>query len=488
MKTDLSPAAEKAILFARTNSVVDELDLNRLMLALIADDESLPAERLTAAGCRLEDLRQALDQLTPMTIYQRKFLHLARETATDRLESTITGEYLLLTLLTHQPELKTIVERSGGKINHLLDHQVTEVIRTEEPAVISPPSDMSSVRRMCDVNGNRIRESLRILDDYARFSRNDPRITESVKNLRHDFVSILRDHPALAVLESRDTIGDVGTVISTPGEQRRMDANDVALVNIKRLQESLRSLEEFGKIIDPMASVKIEQLRYRSYTLERDLFVESPLRKRLKDAKLYLLVSSESCPNGLEATVRGAIAGGVSVVQLREKNVDDRTLFQTAERIRQWTRETDTLFILNDRPDVARLVEADGVHLGQEDLPITAVRKILPPDMLIGVSTHNPGQLAGAMAMRADYVGVGPTFPSSTKRFEEFAGLEYVRHAAEKSLVPMFAIGGVNLDNIGQAVDAGASGVAVSAVITRASNPEATARQLLNALNLATSK
>ncbi len=483
MKTDLSPAAERAVAAARTASAVEELDLARLLAALIADDDSRPAELLAAGGCRVAELRAELVALPPKLTYQRKFLTLARETTTDHGEAVVTGEYLLLTLLAQDASWRTLIEKHGGASDQFSRNTTQEIIRTTEPDPTPILADHTPTQRVCDANANRVREALRVLDDYARLALNDARGAQTFKAMRHDFAAVLRSHPALATLESRDTVGDVGTTITTPGEGRRADVHEVARVNVKRLQEALRSLEEFGKVIDPAAAAKIEQLRYRSYTAEKDLFLAAPARQRLADAKLYLLVSSDACPLGLEATVRGAIAGGVSVVQLREKSGEDRTRLMTATQVRQWTRDAGALFIVNDRPDIARIVGADGVHLGQEDLPITEVRRLVPADMLIGVSTHNSSQLAESIATGADYVGVGPTFPSTTKQFETFAGLEFLCHAVQQNAVPAFAIGGINRDTIRPAVQAGATRVAVSAAITQAADPEKAARELLAILS-----
>lgn len=504
MKIDLSPAAEKALHSANIDSTINELDLIRLLSVLVSDEESLPAERLIAAGCRLDELKSNLETATPLKTFQRSLLSNARETATDHMEATITGEYLLVTMLKHFSELRTIVSESGARIEDLVQNHLAEVIITEEFESQTPPvaahevgadsliknvkvplwpaSDQLPILRLIDVNCNRVRESLRVLDDYVRFVRNDAGLTETIKSFRHDFVSILKEHNLLVNLQSRDTVHDVGTRISTAGEKSREDAVDVARTNAKRLQESLRSLEEFGKIIDPVAASKIEQLRYRSYTIERTLFATSAARKLLSDAKLYFLVTSSACRSGIERTVLDAIEGGVDIVQLREKSVEDRTLLSIARQLRHLTRKTSTLLIINDRPDIARLCEADGVHLGQEDLAIQDVRETLPPEMIIGASTHDPTQLSQAIRQGVDYVGVGPTFPSSTKAFDSFAGLDYVRHAMHHSPVPAFAIGGINLQTIGEVLKAGGKRVAVSAVISQSDDPKSVAKHLKAAL------
>src|SRR5207245_9629252 len=115
--------------------------------------------------------------------------------------------------------------------------------------------------------------------------------------------------------------------------------------------------------------------------------------------------------------------------QLGEKTLGDRARLQRARQVRRWTQQAGTLFIMNDRPDIARLVEADGVHVGQDELPVKEVRRIVGPDALIGVSTHNLEQLRQAVLDGASYIGVGPTFPSGTKQFEDFPGLEFVKQA-----------------------------------------------------------
>jgi thiamine-phosphate pyrophosphorylase len=141
------------------------------------------------------------------------------------------------------------------------------------------------------------------------------------------------------------------------------------------------------------------------------------------------------------------------------------------------------LFIVNDRPDIARLAEADGVHLGQDDVSVSAARRVVGPDVLIGVSTHTPEQVHQAVLDGADYIGVGPTFPSQTKSFEHIPGLDFVRFAASETSLPTFALGGINVGNVHRVIEAGAKRVAVSSAIALADDPAAVARQFLVTLN-----
>jgi thiamine-phosphate pyrophosphorylase len=215
--------------------------------------------------------------------------------------------------------------------------------------------------------------------------------------------------PESSRLAARDTLGDVGTVIGTDSEYRRGSAVDVARASFKRVQEALRTLEEFGKLLDcdtAGLARRIEQLRYRLYTAEKAVLRTQFSRERLVDQRLYLLVTASSCVAGCEAVVRAALTAGVKIVQMREKTVPDRKLVEQARRLREWTRGSDALLIVNDRPDIAVLAEADGVHVGQDELSVRDARRIIGPDRLVGVSTHTIEQARQAVLDGADYLGV----------------------------------------------------------------------------------
>ena len=261
-----------------------------------------------------------------------------------------------------------------------------------------------------------------------------------------------------------------------------MCIRDRARASWKRLQEALRSLEEYGKTHGPALGKSLEQLRYRSYTLERAAGLGEAARERLDGVRLCVLLTGRHCAGPTEWTVREAAAGGAGMVQLREKDLSDRELAERAREVRRWTREAGALFIVNDRPDIARIVGADGVHLGQDDLPVKEARRVLGPGALIGVSTHTVDQVHQAVLNGASYLGVGPTFPSRTKQFRELAGLDFVRAVAAETALPAFVIGGVNLDTVGDAVAAGARRAAVSEAVCGAADPRAVAAALVRAL------
>ena len=195
-----------------------------------------------------------------------------------------------------------------------------------------------------------------------------------------------------------------------------------------------------------------------------------------------MLLTRAQCVASLDWTIREAARGGADVFQLREKTLPDRELLALAREVRRWTREAGALFVLNDRPDIARLCEADGVHLGQDDMTVKDARRSTGPEMLIGVSTHSIEQLRAAILDGADYVGIGPTFPSRTKAFDHFPGLDFVQAATAETSLPAFAPAGIGPDNIGQVVAAGSRRVAVSSAICAAEDPEQAARLLKTAL------
>ncbi len=360
------------------------------------------------------------------------------------------------------------------------DKRAALVGRTDSPSDGAHPD--ASTLRLLDAAANRAREGLRVVEDYARFVRDDRFLMRELKQLRHDLTAALARLPTAQWLACRDTVADVGTTVTTDAETSRRDPSAVAAASFKRLQEALRSLAEFGKLVDPQFSAELEQLRYRSYTLERAAHLAERSHARLGQARLYVLVDGRETLEQFEALAAQLIAAGVHVLQLRDKRLDDRDLLARARRLRELTRGTPTLFVINDRPDLAVLAEADGVHLGQEELTVKDARQIIGPDMLIGVSTHSMEQVRQAVLDGADYLGLGPTFPSGTKPFNRFPGLDFLREAAAEITLPAFAIGGITRENLREVLDTGIRRVAVGQVIVAAESPAQVARVMLATL------
>ncbi len=491
MLPELTPAVQRAVTEARAlarQHGIPDVQAIHFVSTLLAEEEGRAATLLRQSGLDPASARTALDAgaIPSAARDLGPLFEQARELAGEvYLERIVTGDTLLLVLLREEPELRRALEALGlifARLEDSLLAQRKPPIRLDEPLHLVEPTEQIDAARVLDAAANRAREALRVVEDYCRFALDDAFLSGELKRLRHDLTAALATLPAGRLLEARETLRDVGTTISTEDEGSRQSLREVALVNLKRLQEALRSLEEVGKLHDPDLGRRIEGLRYRSYTLERAVLLGADARQRLAGARLQVLLTRSRCAAALDWTIAEAAAGGATIFQLREKERSDRELLHLAGDVRRWTRQAGALFIVNDRPDLARLVEADGVHLGQDDLPIKEARRILGPDALIGVSTHNLDQLRQALLDGASYVGIGPTFASGTKDFAELAGLDFVRQATAETTLPAFVIGGVTTTTIAVAAAAGARRVAVSQAICAADDPQAVAMELLRAL------
>jgi thiamine-phosphate pyrophosphorylase len=463
------------------------------VLALLDEEEGRPAVLLERLGQVVADVRRELSERSsptdpPAPSADRLFLAARNWSVTFRADPQFTTDVFLIAVLRSDPNFERLAGTIGVDSTRLEEALVGSLPRPEEPvsepATFALPAVDLDTGRVLDANFNRAREALRVLEDYCRFVMDDLLLTREMKALRHDLAGVSQQLPPSLLLAARDTPGDVGTGVSAGGEYHRGSAVEVAAVNLKRLQESLRSLEEYGKLIGPGLGRTLETLRYRAYTLERPVVLGSGARARLANARLYLLLSGSGASASLDWVIEQSAAGGVDVIQLREKSLSDHELIDRARNVRRWTRNAGVLFIMNDRPDIARLVEADGVHLGQDDLSVKEARYILGADALIGVSTHSVAQVRQAVLDGADYLGIGPIFSSTTKSFEELPGLALIRAATEKTSLPAFALGGIGPNNAAEVVAAGARRIAVSAAILRADDPGLAARLLRSVLPL----
>ncbi len=354
---------------------------------------------------------------------------------------------------------------------------------------------MLALLRILDANANRVREALRVMEEAARFVLNREDLSSRTKQIRHDFAGAIQSIPAL--LANRDTAGDVGTQVTTQAEMQRTNIRAVVEAAGKRLSESLRAIEEYGKALPDAAFKKntlesatdiapavtfakrIEALRYLGYDLGRDLLNGLPNQSR--QWRLCLLLTTELCVHHQPLDVlKQALEAGVDCVQVREKHMPDGQLLTHLLQVIELTQETRAAVIVNDRVDLALLSGADGVHLGQTDMPIRTARKLAGHHLIIGQSTENLKQADQAIAEGADYLGLGPMFTTSTKHKSRIAGPSYVTQFREKyPHMPHLAIGGINADNVNQVIAAGAQGVAVSSAICGAENPDQISQSIM---------
>jgi thiamine-phosphate pyrophosphorylase len=342
----------------------------------------------------------------------------------------------------------------------------------------------SAVLRILDANYNRVGEGLRVLEEYARLGLNDAALTSRLKILRHAVMATRRAFGDEALLAARDIQGDVGTQIGTQSERTRADAGHVVVAAAKRVGESLRCVEEYGKVLSGDIAANIEHLRYEFYAIEQDLRIAGPGRARLKPGLLHVLVTEELCRGPWLETCRQALVGGADVLQLREKSCGDRELLARTRKLRALTAEHGAMLFVNDRPDVAALAQADGVHVGRSDLPVEEARRIGGARLLVGTSTHDVGEVRAALAERADYIAVGPMFASATKPAIGVRGPSLLREVVGDTDAPVVAIGGITASNVPRLSAPRPIHVAVCQAILASVDPATATAELKRALTV----
>ncbi len=342
--------------------------------------------------------------------------------------------------------------------------------------------------RIIDANINRSREGLRVIEEYCRFILNDQPLTSRVKSIRHRLgENVSRFDPAV-LLNARDSEGDIGKDMQIQNAQQRKDFTDCLCAAFKRTEEAMRSIAESCKIVAPALAQSFEATRFDVYTLEKDVTLTADARNKFARVRLYVLINIDpqtSIDSAIELTKKCA-AGGADCLQLRCKEIPDAQLLETASSFVQTCRSAGALAVINDRLDIAALSGADGVHLGQQDLPPAMARKLSPRPIMVGSSTHNLTELEKAISQGCDYAGIGKVFPSTTKPDVRQTGLEYVQKALKKLAdtgLYHVAIGGITTENIDKLLQTGVRAVAVCGQVQNSENPESICRQFKKLLH-----
>ncbi|MBU6173288.1 MAG: thiamine phosphate synthase [Planctomycetes bacterium] len=347
-------------------------------------------------------------------------------------------------------------------------------------------AESSVAHRIMDANLNRALEALRTLEDLMRF-RDHPTAQFEFKRLRHQLAMAIQPWNQIALLTSRDADGDVGQHQKTETEMDRASGFvSIAHAAANRLQQSLRCLEEVAKFQYPDSAREMEALRYRSY----DIHARAILRLQrdsafLQNARLYVLVDCQLDRQTFIDRIRSIAEGGVDLIQIRDKRCDALQLIDYTTIAREATSSLPVRIFVNDRADVAVVAKAHGLHVGQTDLTVHQARRFLTNDAWVGLSTHDLDQVEHAIQVDADYVGCGPTFPSVTKTFKEYSGLDFLTRAAPRlneAKLPAFAIGGIRSDNLALVLQTGIERVAVSHAIWNATSPRDEARRMRDLL------
>ena len=351
-----------------------------------------------------------------------------------------------------------------------------------EPMVVEADANLR-VARLIDANLDRAREGLRVIEDWCRFGLDRDDFVVPLKDWRQRLGQRHHDRYRRA----RSSATDVAAGLGHPAQASRCSAPAIIKANASRVQEALRVLEEFGRNLDPDLASTAAEIRYGLYDLEARILEacgRQRRQERLEAAKLCLITDPDR-DNNLERLLHGvesALMAGVNLVQYRRKQGNDQQRLLEAQALKTLCNRFEALFIVNDRIDLALLVDADGVHLGQDDLPLSEARQLLGPERLLGRSTHRLEHLLEAQQAGADYLGVGPVFATKTKRDRSPAGLSWVTEASRHAAVPWFAIGGIDVETIPSVRAAGAQRVAVVSAIMGSNDPEGASRTLLQTL------
>ncbi len=339
-----------------------------------------------------------------------------------------------------------------------------------------------------DANINRIGEGLRFLEDIARLLLNDTGLTQQLKTMRHE--TLRGDWPfQQQLLQARNSEGDVGIDLEVAGEEKQRELPTTVMANARRVQESLRVMEELAKIPDTTPKLdqeKYKHARFELYTIEQALLSRLLRQNKMKRLPgLYVILDMQALQgrNQLEIASQ-AIRGGATVIQLRDKLRSKGELLPLAQQLRNLCAEHNVLFIINDHLDLVLATKADGLHLGQNDLPVKVARRLLPLDAILGCSTTTVDQAVTTESEGADYIAVGAMYPTPSKETAKVVGLERLRQVRQEVTLPLVAIGGINRDNVTGVMAAGADSVAIISAVLGADAPEEAARQIMDMIEL----
>ncbi|MEK7275207.1 MAG: thiamine phosphate synthase, partial [Candidatus Desantisbacteria bacterium] len=297
--------------------------------------------------------------------------------------------------------------------------------------------------------------------------------------IRHEIAGLIdKAFDSSLLISARDSHNDVGLAIHVDTEGLRTGRAGIIQANMKRSQEAMRVLEEFGKLNDKETGCRIKALRYQVYELEQVVLQAIGRNKNI--CGLYLILDYGLLGEKIwdRDYVNEIIAAGVNIVQLRVKDMLDSKLILLGNMLRKITEEAAIPLIINDRVDIALAIGADGVHLGQDDLPIDAARNLMG-NKIIGISTHSLAQAQEAIENGADYIGIGPVYSTTTKHdAANPLGCKIIHEICETINLPIVAIGGINEDNLTQVLKTGAHGIAVASAVLKASDYAAVVKRM----------
>ena len=335
------------------------------------------------------------------------------------------------------------------------------------------------IYQIIDANLDRAREGLRVIEDWARFGLGENDYVAKIKNYRQ----ILGKNHLEVYKQSRNYMEDQCKGLTHQEQIKRSAPEQIISSNAGRVQEALRVIEEFSRLHNHELSKIVSEIRYEIYTLEIDLLnlnKHKNLTEILKQNDLYVITDQKE--NLLE-TIEAILIAGVKIIQYRFKAGPDKDHLQKAIQIKNLCKRYKSLFIVNDRVDIALATNADGVHLGQDDLNLKTARKLLGNSKIIGVSANNEIDIINAVQEGCDYIGIGPTFETATKKNKQPIGIEKIKTLTKDLNIPWFAIGGIKSNNISYLKRNGFKKVALVSQLMNSEDPKEDAIMILKELS-----
>ncbi len=342
----------------------------------------------------------------------------------------------------------------------------------------STNADDLRIYQIIDANLDRAREGLRVLEDWARFGLGKEKYVERIKNFRQ----ILGKNHLEVYKQSRNQIEDKCKGLTHQEQSKRKTSEQIISSNSGRIQEALRVIEEFSRLHNNELSKIASEIRYEVYTIEIDLLRLSKFKKSeeiLKENDLYVITDQK---DNLLETIEEILIAGVRIIQHRFKTGTDKDHLREAIQIKNLCKKYSSLFIVNDRIDIALASNADGIHLGQDDLNLQTARKLVGHSKIIGVSANNEIDISNALKEGCDYIGIGPVFETTTKTNKKPIGIDRIKTLTKDLNIPWFAIGGIKKNNISYLKSNGFKKVALVSQLMNSEDPKEDAIIILKEL------
>ena len=335
------------------------------------------------------------------------------------------------------------------------------------------------IYQIIDANLDRAREGLRVLEDWARFGLGENDFVKRIKNFRQ----ILGKNHLEVYKQSRNFIKDNSKGLTHKEQIKRNSPEQIISSNAGRVQEALRVIEEFSRQHNHELSKIASEIRYEIYTLEIELLSLNKRKKCeeiLKENDLYFITDQKE---NLMDILEEILIAGVKIIQLRFKSGTDKDHLREAIKIKNLCKRYNSLFIINDRVDIAIASNADGVHLGQDDLDLKTARKLLGYSKIIGISANNEIDISNAIKQGCDYIGIGPVFETKTKKDKNPIGIEKIKKLTKDLSIPWFAIGGIKTNNISYLKSNGFKKFALVSQLMNSEDPKEDAIMILKELS-----